>query len=114
MDQILKQGRVVRGWLGIAGQDITPELAEAFSLPEVRGVLVSGVLEGGPADRAGIEPGDIITRIDNRVPGSSFDILSIISALPPGTKIEVRGLRKDKLLKLEAVVSERPRIRTEG
>lgn len=111
MDQILKQGRVVRGWLGIAGQDITPELAEAFSLPEMRGgVLVSGVLEGGPADKAGIEPGDIITRIDNRVPGSTFDILSIISALPPGTKIEVRGLRGNKSIKLDAVVSERPKI----
>ncbi|MCB1861470.1 MAG: trypsin-like peptidase domain-containing protein [Gammaproteobacteria bacterium] len=111
MDQILKQGRVVRGWLGIAGQDITPELAEAFSLPDMRGgVLVSGVLEGGPADQAGIEPGDIITRIDNRVPGSVFDILSIISALPPGTKIEVRGLRGNKSIKLEAVVSERPKI----
>ncbi|MCB1870643.1 MAG: trypsin-like peptidase domain-containing protein, partial [Gammaproteobacteria bacterium] len=111
MDQILKQGRVVRGWLGIAGQDITPELAQAFSLPDMRGgVLVSGVLEGGPADQAGIEPGDIITRIDNRVPGSVFDILSIISALPPGTKIEVRGLRGNKSIKLEAVVSERPKI----
>jgi len=114
MDQILKQGRVVRGWLGIAGQDITPELAKAFDLQEMRGVLVSAVLEGGPADKAGIAPGDIITRIDNRVPGSTFDILSIISALPPGTKIEVRGLRGDKALKLEAVVSERPKIQSEG
>ncbi|HXK55423.1 MAG TPA: trypsin-like peptidase domain-containing protein [Gammaproteobacteria bacterium] len=113
MDQILKQGRVVRGWLGIAGQDLTPALAKAFGLPDIHGVLVSGVLEGGPADQAGIEPGDIITRIDNRVPGSSFDILSIISALPPGTKVKIRGLRGEKILKLEAVVSERPKIQME-
>lgn len=113
MDQILKQGRVVRGWFGIAGQDLTPALAKAFGLPDIHGVLVSGVLEGGPADQAGIEPGDIITRIDNRVPGSSFDILSIISALPPGTKVKIRGLRGEKILKLEAVVSERPKIQME-
>ncbi|MCB1850575.1 MAG: trypsin-like peptidase domain-containing protein [Gammaproteobacteria bacterium] len=112
MDQILKQGRVVRGWLGIAGQDLTPELAATFGLPEVRGVLVSAVLEGGPADQAGIEAGDIITHVDNRVPSSTFEILSIIAALPPGTKVQVQSLRKDKRLKLEAVISERPRIRT--
>ncbi len=64
MDQILKKGRVVRGWLGIAGQDITPALAESFGLKESRGVLVSGVLEGGPADKAGIQPGDVIAKID--------------------------------------------------
>jgi len=114
MDQILKQGRVVRGWLGIAGQDITPEFAKAYGLPEIRGVMVSGVLQGGPADQAGIEPGDIITRIDNRVPGSTFDILSIISTMSPGTKVEIRGLRGDKNLKLEAVVGERPKIVTDG
>ena len=112
MDQILKQGRVVRGWLGIAGQDLTPELAATFGLPEVRGVLVSAVLEGGPADQAGIEAGDIITHVDNRVPSSTFEILSIIAALPPGTKVQVQSLRKDKRLKLEAVISERPRNRT--
>jgi len=112
MDQILKQGRVVRGWLGIAGRDITPEFAQAYGIAEIRGVMVSGVLEGGPADQAGIEPGDIITRINNRVPGSTFEILSIISALSPGTRVEIMGVRGDKILKLEAVVSERPKIGT--
>ena len=111
MDQILKQGRVVRGWLGIAGQDITPELAESFGLSEVRGVLISGVLEGGPADLAGIDPGDIITRIDNRVPGSAHDILEIISGLAPNTRVDIRGWRGNQELRLEAVISERPRIR---
>jgi len=111
MDQILKQGRVVRGWLGIAGQDITPELAESFGLHEVRGALISGVLEDGPADQAGIEPGDIITRIDNRVPGSAHDILEIISGLAPNTRVDIRGWRGDQELRLEAVVSERPRMR---
>lgn len=111
MDQILRQGRVVRGWLGIAGQDITPQLAESFGTEAGRGVLVSGVLEGGPADQAGIEPGDIITRIDNRVPGSAHGILEIISRLPPGTRVEVRGWRDGEPLLLNVMIAERPRIR---
>ncbi len=114
MDQILQRGRVVRGWLGIAGQDITPRLAESFGLQTNRGVLVSGVLEDGPADRAGIEPGDIITHIDNQVPGSAHDILEIISRLPPGTTVVVLGWRDGEPLELRVVVAERPRIRDSG
>ncbi|PLY14863.1 MAG: transcriptional regulator [Sedimenticola sp.] len=113
MDQILKRGRVVRGWLGIAGQDITPELAESFGLAEKRGVLVSGVLEDGPADKAGIEPGDIITHINNRVPSSSQEILEIISSLPPGSAVQIRGWRGKLSLETEAVISERPNNRNE-
>jgi serine protease DegS len=108
MNQILQQGRVVRGWLGIAGQDITPELAESFELNEQRGVLISGVLEGGPADKAGLEPGDVITRINNRVPGSAHDILSIVSSIPPGERITVRGWRGKRPLETEVIISERP------
>ncbi len=111
MDQILRQGRVVRGWLGIAGQDITPQLAEAIGAEAGRGVLVSAVLEGGPADRAGVEPGDIITHIDNRVPGGAHDILEIISRMPPGSSIELRGWRDGEPLRLTVEVAERPQIR---
>jgi serine protease DegS len=109
MDQILSRGRVIRGWLGIAGRDMTPELAARYELQESRGVLVTGVLEGGPADEAGIEPGDVITHINKRVPGSTYDILAIISELPPGTRVEVRGARGSEALLLHATVSERPR-----
>ncbi|MCB1758751.1 MAG: trypsin-like peptidase domain-containing protein [Gammaproteobacteria bacterium] len=110
MEQILSRGRVIRGWLGIAGRDMTPELATKYQLRESRGVLVTGVLEGGPADRAGLEPGDVITHINNRVPGSTYDILSIISELPPGTQVEIRGARGSETLRLQATVSERPRV----
>lgn len=110
MEQILKQGRVVRGWLGIAGQDITPELAESFDLGERSGVLVSGVLEGGPADRAGIAPGDLIETIDGRPLRSSHDVLNIIAAIAPGEKVRVTGWRGREAFELEVEVSERPRI----
>jgi len=110
MEQILKQGRVVRGWLGIAGQDITPELAESFDLDDRRGVLVSGVLEGGPADRAGIAPGDLIETINGKKLQSSHDVLNIIAAIAPGEKVRITGWRGREAFELEVEVSERPRM----
>jgi serine protease DegS len=110
MDQILKKGRVVRGWLGIAGQDITPALAESFGLKESRGVLVSGVLEGGPADKAGIQPGDVIAKIDNKILASSHDILNIIAVIAPGDKVQIQGWRDSEPFDISVEVSERPRI----
>ncbi|MCW8948626.1 MAG: Do family serine endopeptidase [Sedimenticola sp.] len=110
MEQILKKGRVVRGWLGIAGQDITPELAESFGLKEHSGVLVSGVLNGGPADKAGIQPGDVIAKIDDKVLTRSHDILNIIAAVPPGEKVNIQGWRDGASFDIDVEVSERPRI----
>jgi len=108
MQQLLVHGRVVRGWLGILAQDITPELAESFGLSEVRGVLVSGVLEQGPASLAGIEPGDIITQINNSVPSDAHDILNTIAMQPPGSVVTIDGWRGILRLKLKALITERP------
>ncbi|MCW8908443.1 MAG: PDZ domain-containing protein, partial [Sedimenticola sp.] len=110
MEQILNKGRVVRGWLGIAGQDITPELAESFDLDDRRGVLVSGVLEGGPADRAGIAPGDVIETIDGKALQSSHDVLNIIAGITPGQKVRIAGWRGREAFEREVEVSERPRM----
>lgn len=111
MDQILERGHVIRGWLGIAGQNITPALAESFNLNEVHGVLISGVLEGGPADLAGIEPGDVITRIDNRKTNSAQNVLEIISTLKPGSKVKVHAWRGKQKLEFLVLISERPQLR---
>jgi serine protease DegS len=108
MSQILSKGRVVRGWFGIAGQDMTPELAQAFGLKDVKGVLVSGVLENGPADQAGIQPGDIITRIGDQVPENSQDILNIIATTAPDTRVKVEGWRGEERFQTKVTVSERP------
>ncbi|WP_335342563.1 S1C family serine protease [Sedimenticola hydrogenitrophicus] len=110
MDQILKQGRVVRGWLGIAGQDITPELAESFGLKAGSGVLISGVLEDGPADHAGLAPGDVISTINDQPLTSAHDILNLIAAVPPGEKVWIKGWRNGEPLDIQVEVSERPRI----
>ncbi len=108
MQQLLKNGRVVRGWLGLAGQDMTPALANSFNLKETDGVLISGVLEGGPADQAGIKPGDIISQINDQGHKSASEILNYISTLTPGDKVEISGWRGKSEFKIEATVAERP------
>ncbi len=110
MNQILQHGRVVRGWLGIAGQDITPELAASFGLKDNKGVLVSAVLENGPADHAGVEPGDIIIQINNQTLSSSQDVLNIVSSTTPGSKVTIQGWRQGETYEIKAEVSERPQI----
>jgi len=108
MRQILQHGRVVRGWLGLAGQDMTPELAASFKLKQTTGVLISGVLEGGPADQAGIKPGDIISHINGQGQQNANEILNYIATLTPGAKVMVSGWRGDKPFQSEVAVSERP------
>jgi len=114
MRQIVTNGRVVRGWLGIAGQGITPELAESFGLPRAQGVLVTGVLDGGPADQAGIRPGDIISRIGNTQPATAHQILTLISSLPPGERVEIEIWRENRPLRIQAEIGERPTLQKRG
>ena len=108
MDEIISYGHAVRGWLGIEPQDLTPRLAESFGLSNVTGVIVAGVLSGGPADRAGIRRGDIITHIAGNAVGDGQSALSIISTTTPGTNVEVRVIRNGTATKFEAVVAQRP------
>jgi serine protease DegS len=108
MQQIVESGYVSRGWLGIAGQDVTPELAEAYALFEKQGVMISGLLENGPADKAGLQPGDIITRIDDQPLTSSFEILNIIASKRPGTRVSIKAKRGRQDMDLVATVEQRP------
>lgn len=108
MRQLLDHGRVVRGWLGLAGQDMTPELAKSFNLKEAAGVLISGVQEGGPADQAGIRPGDIISQVNNQGQMNSYEILNYIATQTPGSKVALSGWRGSDEFKVEVTVAERP------
>jgi serine protease DegS len=108
MQQLLKNGRVIRGWLGLAGQDMTQELAKSFNLKETKGVLISGVLGGGPADKAGIKPGDIIIKVDDQEQKNASEILNYIATLSPGNKIVLSGWRGENEFKTEVTVAERP------
>jgi serine protease DegS len=108
MTQIIEQGHVVRGWLGIEAQDLTPQLAETFGADTTRGVLIAGVLSGGPADKAGLLPGDIITSINDAAVTDATAAMKTISEQAPGSVIRLGGIREGQPFRLSATVSERP------
>jgi serine protease DegS len=108
MKQIIEQGHVVRGWLGIEAQDLTPQLAESFKLPTTEGVLISGVLRNGPADDAGLLPGDIVTAINNTSVTSATEAMKIISIQQPDTSITLGVIRDGELHTIRPRVSRRP------
>jgi serine protease DegS len=110
MAQLIENGRVIRGWLGITGQDLTPVLAESLGIEFQPGILVSGVLEEGPADQAGLKPGDLIIRIDRRAVDGSQQMLKTIAAKAPGTPLSLTLVRDGSEVRSVAVVAERPAI----
>ena len=108
LNDILAQGRVIRGWLGLEPQTLTPQLAQALGIPATRGVVVSGLLRNGPAHRAGVLPGDVITRLGNREIGLPQELIEQVAALKPGTAVALTIARKGKTITVDAIVAERP------
>jgi serine protease DegS len=108
MTQIIEQGHVVRGWLGIEAQDLTAALADSFGMPDTNGVLISGVLRDGPADEAGLLPGDVVTSINNTPVANASEAMKAISAQQPNTLIELGGIRKGEAFRVKARVIQRP------
>ena len=108
MLQIIEHGEVIRGWLGVSMRDMNPESAQAFNLPNVNGTLVVGVLRNGPADRAGIQPGDILTAVNGTVLPNSGALLGLVAQLTPGSQAQVTVTRKNKEFKVNATIAKRP------
>jgi len=108
MAQIVEQGYVSRGWLGVEIQELNPALAESFGLKGQKGVIIAGVLRGGPADKAGLEPGDIMLQLNGKKIEGTHAALNAIAQTAPGNEITISGLRNQKPLTLKAVVAERP------
>ncbi len=108
LTQLIEHGRVIRGWLGIKIQDITPKLANAFELDSTDGVVISNIVINGPADKAGLDRGDIITHIDEKKIRDFRETLNQISMHKPGEQIKLSIIREGKKLEKTATVSERP------
>ncbi|MBS1146200.1 MAG: putative protease [Proteobacteria bacterium] len=108
MEQIIKSGGVTRGWVGVEVQDLTPELAESFSLKNIEGALIAGVLKGGPAEVGGIRPGDILLAVNNKKVTDSATLLNLIAALQPGTQAQLTVSRKQQSRVLNIQVGRRP------
>ena len=108
MDQLVKDGRVRRGRLGITVQGLTADLASGLGLKDVRGALVSDVDAGGPAAKAGLERGDVVTAIDGRSIEDSNALRNMIAGTRPGSTVSLDVLRDGKARKVEATLAELP------
>jgi len=109
LEQIIKDGEVTRGWLGIEPQDLTAEIAQALALENGGGVLIRALVKNGPADRAGVQARDIVIEIDGRPTPDTPVLLARIAELTPGATTRVKVWRERKYLDVEVAVGKRPR-----
>jgi serine protease DegQ len=110
MESILTNGSVTRGWIGVEPQNLSKELSESLGLPpNTQGVLLSGVLEGGPAGRGGIKPGDVLIAVNNSPTKDVRQLLNQIAQIAPSKEAKLKVLRKDKEIELTVQVGKRPK-----
>ncbi|MGH8630209.1 MAG: PDZ domain-containing protein, partial [Burkholderiales bacterium] len=110
-DQLRTTGRVSRGRIGVVIQEVTKELAESFGLSRPQGALVNSVEKGGPADKAGIEPSDVILKFNGRTVNNSADLPRIVAQTKPGSKASVQVWRKGSTREITLTVGELPEER---
>lgn len=108
MEQIIQNGTVTRGWIGVEIQEVTPELAASFRLADTRGTLIAGVLRGGPADRAGIKPGDVLLAIDGQRVDTPQAMLENVAARNPGETTTFQVVRTGRPVEFPVEIGRRP------
>jgi len=113
MEAIITDGQVVRGYLGISPEDITAEMAESFNIKQTKGSIVAAVVRGGPADQAGVKPGDICIAIDGKAFQNSREMMNQIAALKPNSKAKLKILRQSNEISLDINVGKRPPFKLE-
>jgi serine protease DegQ len=111
MEQILTTGQVVRGYIGVETQALSPELADSFGLPkgQDQGLVVAGVLQNGPADKAGLKPGDVVLSINDKTLYTRGDLLNTVASLKPQQTAQMNILRAGKQKQLAVQIGERPK-----
>ena len=111
MEGIVKDGQVTRGWIGVEPNELSPELAETFGVTAQEGVIITGVLQNGPAAQAGIRPGDVISRITDQPVGNVSELLTRVASLKPGVAAKFVVLRRDQKIEIEVKPGLRPKPR---
>lgn len=110
MESILSNGSVTRGWIGVEPQNLSKELLESLGLPSsTQGVLLSGVLEGGPAAKGGVKPGDVLITVNGNLTKDVRQLLNQIAQIAPGNDAKLKVRRKDKELELTVQTGKRPK-----
>jgi S1-C subfamily serine protease len=108
MDALIKGGSVRRGWIGVEPRDLSAELAESLALPVKSGVLITGVLQDGPAARGGVQPGDVLVKVGDKPVQATGDLFSAVAALQPGSTVPLTVQRGAKQVDVKVTVGERP------
>ena len=108
VESLIKTGKVTRGYLGVTVGPVTSELAEQFQAPDTSGALVQDVTPDGPADKAGLKPGDVIRKFDGRTVNDSSDLPALAASAPPGSAVTLEVLRNGQTLNKKITVEQRP------
>jgi serine protease Do len=108
MDQILKHGKVVRGYIGVGIQELTPDLAKAFNVPAEKGALVGSVEPNSPGAKAGLQRGDVITEINGQPVNSQNDLRLKVAAMAPGTAVHLKVIRNGETRDVSVTLGEAP------
>ncbi len=109
LESIVKDGQVTRGWIGVEPQELNAELAQSFNVSAKSGVIITGVLQNGPASVAGIRPGDVITAVAEKPVANVAELLSAVAVLKPGTSALFKVQRRDSSLAVAVTPSKRQR-----
>jgi len=109
MQQLVARGRVVRGWIGIVGRSVTPQLAGSFGLRTESGVLIASTLENSPAEHAGLRPGDVIIQVEGQPVTTTHELLEAVAAAGPGANLGLEVLRGSERIEVRTSTIERPR-----
>ncbi len=112
MDALIKDGQVTRGWIGVEPRDLTPEIARTLNLPIQQGVLITGVLQSGPASAGGLKPGDVVVKIAGAPVANTSQLLNAVAALKPQAVAVIGVQRGDKALDVNVTVAQRPKAKT--
>lgn len=108
LESIIQTGFVKRGWIGVEAREITVELAESFMLPSTTGALIAGVLRNGPAEKAGIKPGDVLISVAGKPVKNPTAMLNLVAALEPGATAILKLRRERKEIDIQVAVGTRP------
>jgi Do/DeqQ family serine protease len=111
MEGLIKDGQVIRGWIGVEPRDLTPEIARTLDLSVTQGVLITGVVQRGPASEGGLRPGDVVLKIAGRPVTNTPQLLNAVAALKPSETATIRVQRGDSAMDVKVLVAQRPRSR---
>ena len=106
LPQLRANGKVTRGWVGMAIHPVTPEIARSLGFDKPRGAIVADVAQGGPAEQGGIKAGDIVTEYDGQAINEAGELPLMVARTPVGKKVEVKVLRENKELPLTVTINE--------